>query len=313
MLVHSIYTRSLDAPLFMLIFQSKILFTAACSVAVLGTRLTRLQWLSLLLLSVGVVCVGGGSALVQWLTKHLWPLVAADALSDASSRPMQHAIPLRSGVASHHRVKVPAVGVAAVLSAALCSALASVYLEAKLKRHASASSGPPSLWLRNIQLSAASSVIAASSVALCDLRDPSRSPFEGIDALAFLLTSAWGGLGGILVALVLKHADSVLRGFAASAATILATIGSTLVLDFHPTAAFFVGATIVLLSMIAYSYGAEGSGSCEHEEAGAVNCTDDVEKAQAELAPLQDEQMTPCTPDVVCATTPTRKWRTIGA
>ena len=153
---------------------------------------------------------------MQWLRQHL----------PSSEAELRHAIPLPALRSAARRVKVPAVGVTAVLSAALCSALASVYLEMKLKRHADASSGPPSLWLRNIQLSAASSLIAVASVALYDLRDASRSPLEGIDALAFLLVSAWGGLGGILVALVLKHADSVLRGFAASLATILATLGS---------------------------------------------------------------------------------------
>ena len=38
-------------------YQSKIFFTAVCSVWMLGKQLSLTQWLSLVLLAAGVVCV----------------------------------------------------------------------------------------------------------------------------------------------------------------------------------------------------------------------------------------------------------------
>lgn len=149
---------------------------------------------------------------------------------------------------------------------------------------AAVSSAPPSLWLRNIQLSTASAAIAAcplacsllpflaaavdaagsaaggaagsaagSAMLAASLDQRVSNPFRGIDLTAFLLIPAWGGLGGVLVALVLKHANSILRGFATATATIVATGLSVLVLGFQPSPTFGAGAALVVLSMITYA------------------------------------------------------------
>lgn len=274
----------LAAPVQLLIMQSKVLFTAACSVVLLDTRLSRAQWASLVMLSAGIVCIGCGPELFRWLcgaTDH--QEVTHLAPSDAPSR-VHHGSGGSGGSHAGHGAKrmAPAVGVVALLLAALCSALASVHLESMIKntRRSAASlapQAPPSLWLRNIQLSAASSLIAACPL-VCTVLDVdifgsksmggaatttaraasgtsalATNPFDGIDALAFFLIPAWSGLGGVFVALVLKHANSILRGFATAAATIVATLLSILFLGFRPSPAFGVGAAIVLLSMLTYT------------------------------------------------------------
>ena len=83
-----------------------------------------------------------------------------------------------------------------------------------------------------------------------------KHPFQNIDAVAYSMFAVWGGIGGIIIALVLKHADSVLRGFAAAAAAIIATLGSVLLFGFEPSASFAAGAVVVLISMITYAHGA---------------------------------------------------------
>jgi len=106
-------------------YQSKILFTAVCSVIILKRKLSLNQWLALCILLAGVLCV-----------QH-------QGEESASGKPGQ----------SH------LLGMVALLAAALCSALASVYLEKMLK-----SERKPSLWLRNIQLALYGSVVAAINV-----------------------------------------------------------------------------------------------------------------------------------------------------
>ena len=50
---------NLEAAIGQVTYQSKILFTAVFSVLLLGKRLSQVQWLSLLVLSLGVLCVQG--------------------------------------------------------------------------------------------------------------------------------------------------------------------------------------------------------------------------------------------------------------
>jgi len=62
------------------------------------------------------------------------------------------------------------------------------------------------------------------------------------------------GLGGLIVAVVVKYADNILKGFAASFSIVTSCFLSYLVFDFHPNALFLMGALLVNLSMYMYSY-----------------------------------------------------------
>lgn len=234
----------LDAPIAQLIFQSRILFTAVCAVLLLDKVVTRTQWVALIVLTLGVVSLSSGAQLLH------------SPRQEATVPPPLLALP-PSGPTRRQtrRTKTPSLGVAAYLSAALCSALSSVYLERLIKRHVD--SAPPSLWLRQIQLGLPSIVIAAG---LMVANGETHDPFRNIDALAFVTVPLWGGFGGIIIALVLKHADSLLRGFGAAVATLIATLGSTLFLGFELTPSFAVGASLVLFSMLAYAAGGEKRG-----------------------------------------------------
>ena len=96
---------NLDASMGQVTFQSKIIFTAACSVALLGTRLSRAQLVAIFILTAGVVLADAGPALLH-----------SAAAPKPTLRPMH-----------------PRLGVAAWLGAALCSAFASVYFEKMVK------------------------------------------------------------------------------------------------------------------------------------------------------------------------------------
>ena len=65
--------------------------------------------------------------------------------------------------------------------------------------------------------------------------------------------------GGLVVAVVVKYADNILKGFAASFSIITACLISYLFLDFQPTVLFVIGATLVLSSSYMYEKGLPAS------------------------------------------------------
>lgn len=76
--------------------------------------------------------------------------------------------------------------------------------------------------------------------------------FHGYDWavwVAILLQS----VGGLLVAVVVKYADNILKGFATSAAIVLSCIVSMYFFEFHLSTQFVIGATLVMSSV--YMYG----------------------------------------------------------
>ena len=103
---------NLSAAAAQVLYQTKTLSTAFFTVAILGRSFKLIQWLSFVLLGLGV-------ALVQ--------------SQDSKSTSMP------TGAS-------PALGVAAALSAATLSGFAGVYLERMF------TSGSSSLWMRNVQL-----------------------------------------------------------------------------------------------------------------------------------------------------------------
>ena len=77
--------------------------------------------------------------------------------------------------------------------------------------------------------------------------------FQGYTGLTWIviLLQAFGGL---MVAIVMKYADNILKGFATSVSIVLSTICSYyLMTDFYPTNSFLFGASIVILANILYA------------------------------------------------------------
>ena len=77
-------------------------------------------------------------------------------------------------------------------------------------------------------------------------------PLSGFDAYANSLV-VLNAAGGLVVAVVVKYGDNVLKNFTTSCSVILGTIISVFLFDFHLTAQFAWGATLVMFS--AYIYG----------------------------------------------------------
>uniref|UniRef100_A0A7S2J0L2 EamA domain-containing protein n=1 Tax=Haptolina brevifila TaxID=156173 RepID=A0A7S2J0L2_9EUKA len=171
-----------------------------------------------------------------------------------ASGPKNHS-KLLEGSPVHHSTlpahKNEVLGVLLILGAAFCSALASVYFELMIKRGVMQRE-PVSLWLFNVQLAAVSTLIATANLVL--VPDP-EGLFHHFNVLAWIVVLS-GGMGGLFVAMVLKHADSILRGFASATSTVIVAIASHLILGSVLPPHYVLGTAMVLSAVMMYA------GSC---------------------------------------------------
>jgi UDP-sugar transporter A1/2/3 len=195
----------------------KILTTAFFSVLLLRKRLSATKWFALFLLAVGV-------AMVQI------PSGSAKALhADNNMQPLK--------------------GFVAVAAACFTSGLAGVYFEMVLKN------SPGDLWVRNVQLSLFSLLPALGPLLLSgDLHGGAH----GLDIFRNFGPWAWGTVavqvfGGLVTALVIKHADNILKGFATSLSILISSLASVALFNFTLSFAFVAGSSVVLAATMLYS------------------------------------------------------------
>jgi UDP-sugar transporter A1/2/3 len=195
----------------------KILTTAACSVVMLGKRMSLGKWLSLLLLALGV-------AIVQLQTSSPQRPTSNQAMNESGGRHHSHTM---------HHVK----GISAVVMACFTSGLAGVYFEMVLK------GSKADLWIRNVQLSLFSLIPALAPILFGSLSV--RRMFDGFGFWAWV-TVVTQVAGGLITALVIKFSDNIIKGFATSISILLSFLASVILFDFHLTPAFIVGASTVM-------------------------------------------------------------------
>ncbi|XP_068197696.1 solute carrier family 35 member A3b [Antennarius striatus] len=209
---------NLDAATYQVTYQLKILTTALFSVSMLGKKLNLNQWFSLLLLMSGVT-------LVQWPT---------DDEDDPNPKP-------------GHQSQL--VGLMAVLMACVSSGFAGVYFEKILKET------KQSVWLRNVQLGIFGFAFGVGGMMAYDGEKVRQlGMFQGYTSITYTVV-VLQAVGGLIVAVVIKYADNILKGFATSVSIIIsAFISYVLLEDFNPTSIFFVGSAVVIGATFLYSY-----------------------------------------------------------
>ena len=146
----------------------------------------------------------------------------------------------------------PATGFLAAVLLSVLSGLAGVYMELVLK------SGGADVWIRNVQLSMWSLVPAALPLA----RD--STPFLAHFGPWAWATVALNAGGGLLTALVVRHMDSILKGYAVSLSIVLGAVLSTVLFGYPLSPQFVVGAALALASTYMYQV-APAERSEEHE------------------------------------------------
>ncbi|PVV04262.1 hypothetical protein BB560_001240 [Smittium megazygosporum] len=213
----------LDPATFQVSYQLKILTTALFSVIILRKYLDLTKWLSLILLTLGVA------------------IVQLQSVTDTPSSQKE--------TDSLQRFR----GLLAVAVACVISGLAGVYFELVLK------SSSKSLWLRNVQLSFYSLLPAVLGIIFTDGSGIAENGF-------FYGYTSWTvgsilcqSVGGIIVAVVVKYADNILKGFATSLSIILSCLLSVWIFDFELSLMFAIGASVVIYSTYLYGQPSEPS------------------------------------------------------
>ena len=165
---------NLDVATYQITYQLKILTTAMFAVTMLNKKLISTQWLSLLILIAGV-------AMVQ--------------LSDVKEN--------KSSANAEEQSKF--IGFTAALTACCLSGFAGVYFEKILK------GSDVSVWMRNVQLAMLS---VPMGLVTSYMKDGDKIAdggfFHGYDNFVWF-TVAQNALGGLLVAVVVKYADNILK------------------------------------------------------------------------------------------------------
>ncbi|CAE8724468.1 unnamed protein product [Polarella glacialis] len=240
----------LDATTYAVLYQLKIISAATMSVMLLGKELNVMQWVSLVTLTVGVACV-----------------------VVSQRRPSQDSGKAESSMA---------VGITAVLVACLLSGLAGVSFEKLLK----GSTLP--LWARNLQLALYSVVVGLFSLWSSDSGNVGFSNFfQGYNSYVWLslMNNAFGGL---LIAVVIKRADNILKNFSTSLSIILTAIVSVVMGDSSFNVLFVGGGVLVIYAVFLYG-GIDPTSALRRLLQGSANAK--LEKEDARRGETQMENV----------------------
>lgn len=209
----------LDAVTFQVTNQFKILPTALFSVFMLDKKLSLQQWLSLPLLSVGVAVV-----------------------NNVTQGDKEHSDPNPESTSWW-------VGLLCALAAGVTSGYAGVHFERSLKSGKS----QVSLWAMNVQLSLFGSALALINVLLVNhrfVRERGLLYGFGPSAWTVVLLQA---VGGLIVAVTIRYADNILKGFATAVSIVVSWIISIPLFGLEPNLTFAAGISLVIVSLLMYS------------------------------------------------------------
>ena len=139
------------------------------------------------------------------------------------------------------------VGVTAAVGASFCTGFAGVYFEKIVK-----GSEEVSIWMRNVQLSVASIPLAMLTV-LTDWSTISQQGFFYAYDIFVWYVVILNAVGGLLVAMVIKYADNILKNFATSLSIVLSMFFSTLLFGAKINFECVLGTALVIVSIFIYN------------------------------------------------------------
>ena len=208
---------NLDAAMFSVLVQTKLLFTAVFSAIVIRKKLKYIQVISLTLLTVGVM---------------LCNMKFGEDAGISNSK-----------------------GIFATLGIAVSSGFASVYTEKVIKsqRRQSPVTGQYSLAYTQVQLASMSLLTIGIYACIVDAKQIIQfGLFHNFNGGAFL-TVFNSAIGGLIVAGVLKYADSVLKGYATAISVIGTGIMSMILFGTKLHVVYFMGIINVVVAVLLYN------------------------------------------------------------
>ena len=232
--------RNISAGMFTIFAQLKILTTATCSSIMLRRSYSMTKWRALLSLMMGVLL----------FSEPIWNN------DDASANPQGGNI---------------ALGTAAVLIEVTLSGFASIYFEKVIK------TDPEQLgiWERNYQLAFGSIPIYIMFL-LWD--GGGEAGYGGGWSIVAVVLALLGAAGGMLVALSIKHGDSILKTLATTGAIVLSATLDHFLLGGPLTNIMCIAGVQVIISICNYTFDASPPDAPLHpEKTSPTNQENDVE------------------------------------
>ncbi|KAG0010712.1 hypothetical protein BGZ81_002602 [Podila clonocystis] len=241
---------NLEAATFQVTYQMKILSTAVFSVVMLNKRLTRQKWFSLCLLMLGVTLV----QLQNVGSPKAAPVTIIDTKAEGESEIFEES-PVENiadtldiegeGEGDDGPIQNPFIGLVAVLTSCVSSGFAGCYFEKILK------GAEADMWVRNIQLGISGALFSFLAMFYDRQKIYDGGLLQGYSTMTWIVVCNQA-LGGLLVAIVVKYADNILKGFATSLSIIISGIISVYFFDFEPSLQFQLGTLVVIMSTYLY-------------------------------------------------------------
>jgi UDP-sugar transporter A1/2/3 len=233
-------------------YQLKILTTAFFSVVILHRKLCQTKWVALAILTTGIALVVlPKGAISQWL---------------GTVEEEEFILQKETSIGNQSNSK----GLISVLAACILSGIAGVYFEKIVKTvnvvkdveenkadhllYGDAEQAQQiQLWIRNIQLSLFSVILGL--IFVVGLQDGvgimQDGFFQNYSMMTWIVILIQAG-GGLIVGLVVRYADNILKGFATSISIILSSLISFWLFDFEVTLTFGLGALLVVYATYLY-------------------------------------------------------------
>lgn len=184
-------------------------------------------------------------------------------------------------IKSHEQNRL--LGFGAILCGCVLSGFTGVYFEKILKR------ADISVWMRNVQMSLLSIPLGLATCLVSDFNNVKMNGFfHGYDwyVIYLVLLQACGGL---LIGLVMRYADNILKGFATSLSIILSCVASVYLFEFNLTVQFAIGVGIVIGSTYLYGHVPKLQETPTGISNKSFDQEEDVEKAAEQTIKIQDK------------------------
>ncbi|CEF69343.1 UDP-galactose translocator [Strongyloides ratti] len=228
----------LDATLLLVLQQIKILSTAFFTVVLLKKKLSPLQWLSMLILIIGII-----------LVQIKFPTIKNDEHSNNSTKKNEtietttHFYPLPNPF----HIPPQIIGLTMVMIGTTIAGFVGTFLEKMFKNN------DTSIWARNFQLSIFSIPVHLSTAFASEFNKISTNGlFIGFDYMVLLMAFIFG-VHGMVVAILLKHASSILKCFASGFVITLTALVSIIVFDKWPSYLMIVGTLVIFIAVYIYT------------------------------------------------------------
>uniref|UniRef100_A0A5B6YUP9 Putative CMP-sialic acid transporter 4 n=1 Tax=Davidia involucrata TaxID=16924 RepID=A0A5B6YUP9_DAVIN len=151
---------------------------------------------------------------------------------------------------SDHVLQTPFQGWVMAIVMALLSGFAGVYTEAIIKKRPSRNINVQNFWLYVFGMA-----FNAIAIVIQDFDAVMNKGFFHGYSLITVLMILNHALSGLAVSMVMKYADNIVKVYSTSVAMLLTAVVSVFLFGFHLSLAFFLGSTVVSVSIYLHSIG----------------------------------------------------------